>query len=416
MEKGIKECCGLNFKSVSFKELFFNKTMLFAYILLAVGVVGWIQIYALRFGHNFVNVKDLVNINASDAKQVALAMKEQIFGMHHIEEVPRTEPWGMFVIQYIYLLYGGSALIFLTSLAELFNLKISHKASAALITLGISMVFGGLVSIATDLGSPLNIIYMFLNPQPQSGMWLMLPLYSIYIPFTFVEIYFLMTNKRELAKKLALWLVIIGLGIDFGEFYIQGMLFQLSEPRHLWTNFPALWIYFLLTGMLSGISFALIYAGLSLRKKEWYNELKATLRKAGIGAIILVAAYETVSGLAGLSEYPFNIMFWGYVTLGLALPLVLFLIKQDVLAGVLMAIGTFAGRELFVFGGNADPMTNRFGMGPEAFSEYNVAEIEKVVFDSPHTMEVLIIIGCIGVGIAVFKLLDTILDVSNQPH
>ena len=61
-------------------------------------------------------------------------------------------------------------------------------------------------------------------------------------------------------------------------------------------------------------------------------------------------------------------------------------------------------------------MTNRFGMGPEAFSEYNVAEIEKVVFDSPHTMEVLIIIGCIGVGIAVFKLLDTILDVSNQPH
>jgi len=61
-------------------------------------------------------------------------------------------------------------------------------------------------------------------------------------------------------------------------------------------------------------------------------------------------------------------------------------------------------------------MTNRFGMGPEAFSTYNVAEIEKVVYDAPHTMEVLIIIGCIGLGIAIFKLLDTLLDVSNQPH
>jgi hypothetical protein len=31
-------------------------------------------------------------------------------------------------------------------------------------------------------------------------------------------------------------------------------------------------------------------------------------------------------------------------------------------------------------------------------------------------MEVLVIIGCVGLGIAIFKLLDTLLDVSNQPH
>jgi Ni/Fe-hydrogenase subunit HybB-like protein len=416
MERGVKECCGLNFKSVSFGELFLNKTMLFAYVLLAVGLIGWIQIYGLRFGHDFVNVKDMIGVDADNAKQLALAMKEQIFGMHHIEEVPRTEPWGIFVAQYTYLLYGGSALIFLTALAELFNLHIAHKASAALMTLGIALALGGMTSIASDWGNPLNIYYMILNPQPHSGMWMMLPLYSLYIPFTFVEIYFLMTNKRELAKKLALPLVIIGLGIDFAEFYIQGILFQLNEPRHLWTNFPSLWLYFLLTGMVSGIAFALIYAGLALREKEWYEELKVTLRKAGIVTIILVALYETISGLAGIHEAPFSTMFWGYVVVGLALPLVLFFIKQDFLAAILMAIGTFSARELFVYAGNAEPMTNRFGMGPEAFSTYNVAELEKVVYENPHTMEVLIIIGCIGLGIAIFKLLDTLLDVSNQPH
>jgi len=416
MERGVKECCGLNFKSVSFGELFFNKTMLFAYLLLAIGVVGWFQIYSLRFGHDFVNIHDLVNVNTDDAKQVAAAMKEQIFGMHHIEEVPRTSPWGIFVAQYTYLLYGGSALIFLTALGELFNLHISHKASAAMMTLGIALALGGMTSIASDWGNPLNIYWMLLNPQPHSGMWMMLPLYSIYIPFTFIEIYFLMTNKRELARKLALPLVLIGLGIDVAEFYIQGILFQLNDPRHVWVDFPALWVYFLITGIVSGIGFALIYSGLSLRNKEWYGELKSTLRVAGLIAIMLAGGYEMISGLGNLVEGPYHTMFLGYLVIGLAIPFVLFLIKQDVLAGLLMAIGTFSARELFVYGGNAEPMTNRFGMGPEAFSTYNVAEIENFIYDAPHTMEILIIIGCIGLGIAIFKLLDTLLDVSNQPH
>jgi hypothetical protein len=416
MERGVKECCGLNFKSVSFGELFFNKTMLFAYLLLAIGVIGWIQIYSLRFGHDFVNVKDMVGVTADNAKQLAMSLKEQIFGMHHIEEVPRTEPWSIFVIQYTYLLYGGSALIFLTALAELFNLHISHKASAAMMTLGISLALGGMTSIASDWGNPLNIYYMILNPQPNSGMWMMLPLYSVYIPFTFIEIYLLMTNKRELARKLALPLVVIGLGIDIVEFYIQGILFQLNTPRHLWTDFPALWVYFLITGMVSGVGFALIYAGLALRNKEWYGELKFNLRVAGMIAIILAAAYEAISGLSNLTEGPYHTMFLGYVIVGLAVPFVLFLIRQDVLAGLFMAIGTFSVRELFVYGGNAEPMTNRFGMGPEAFSTYNVAELEKFVYEAPHTMEILIIIGCLGLGIAIFKLLDTLLDVSNQPH
>jgi len=347
---------------------------------------------------------------------MAEALKEQIFHMEHIEEVPRQEPWGIFVAQYTYLLYGGSALIFLVALAELLNLHISHKASAALMTLGIALALGGMASIASDWGNPINIYWMILNPQPQSGMWMMLPLYSIYIPFTFIEIYFLMTNKRELAKKLALPLVVIGLGIDVAEFYIQGILFQLNEPRHLWTDFSGLWVYFLLTGALTGVAFAMVYAGLALKNKDWYSELSETLRKAGMALIVLVALYETISGLAGINHAPFSTMFYGYVIVGLVLPLILLGMKQNFLAGLLIAIGTFSARELFVYAGNAEPMTNRFGMGPEAVSTYGIAELKEVIYTSPHTMEVLVIIGCLGLGIAIFKLLDTLLDVSNQPH
>ena len=415
MERGVKECCGLNFKSVSMGELFFNKTMLFAYLLLAIGVIGWLQLYGLRFAHDFVNTANLVDAaGTKEAVGMAEALKEQIFHMHHIEEVPRTEPWGIFVAQYTYLLYGGSALIFLVALAELIGLEISHKASAAMMTLGISLALGGMASIASDWGNPINIYHMILNPQPQSGMWMMLPLYSVYIPFTFIEIYFLMTNKRELAKKLALPLVIIGLGIDVAEFYIQGILFQLNTPRHVWVDFPVLWVYFLISGALSGIAFAAIYATLALKEKSWYDELQTTLRQAGIVVAAIVAVYTMISGM-NVGEAPFTTMYWGSLIVGAILPIVLWLLKMDFLAALSAAIGTFGMRELFVYAGNAEPMSNRFGFGIESTSTY-IADVEKVIYDAPHTMEVLVIIGCLGLGIAIFKLLDTLLDVSNQPH
>jgi hypothetical protein len=255
---------------------------------------------------------------------------------------------------------------------------------------------------------------MILNPQPQSGMWMMLPLYIIYIPFTFIEIYFLMTNKRELAKKLALPLVVVGLGIDMAEFYIQGILFQLNDARHMWVDFPVLWIYFLISGALSGIAFAIIYAVLALKEKEWYGELMDTLRKAGFVVAIIVAIYTMISGM-NVGESPFSTMYWGSLIVGAVLPIILFVVKQDFLAAISIAIGTFGMRELFVYAGNAEPMSNRFGFGIESTSTY-IADLEKVIYDAPHTMEVLVIIGCVGLGIAIFKLLDTLLDVSNQPH
>ena len=415
MERGIKECCGLNFKSVSMGELLFNKTMLLAYLLLAVGLIGWIQLYGLRFAHDFVNTANLVDgAGTKEMAGMAEALKEQIFGMHHVEEVPRTEPWGIFVAQYTYLLYGGSALIFLVAVAELMGLHIAHKASAAMMTLGISLALGGMLSIASDWGNPINIYWMILNPQPQSGMWMMLPLYIIYIPFTFIEIYFLMTNKRDLAKKLALPLVVVGLGIDMAEFYIQGILFQLNDARHMWVDFPVLWIYFLISGALSGIAFAIIYAVLALKEKEWYGELMDTLRKAGFVVAIIVAIYTMISGM-NVGESPFSTMYWGSLIVGAVLPIILFVVKQDFLAAISIAIGTFGMRELFAYAGNAEPMSNRFGFGIESTSTY-IADLEKVIYDAPHTMEVLVIIGCVGLGIAIFKLLDTLLDVSNQPH
>ena len=419
------KCCGLNIKKVSFTELFFNKTMIIAYILLAIGLIGWYEIMALRWAHDFVNTRSIIDaVSNGHLKATAEAIKEQIFNLKEIEEVNRNEPWGVFVVQYTYLLYGGSALIFLTALAELFHVKIAPKVAAALMTFGISMVFGGLVSIGTDLANVFNVYWMFLNPQPQSGMWLMLPLYTIYIPFTFIEIYFLLTNNKELARKLALWLVIIGLLIDLGEFYIQGLLFNLNVPRHLWTDIPALWIYFLISGAITGISGAILFAFLGLRNKPYFEDMIKNASRMGIVLTILAAIYEVINYMTVdpkwlhliLSGSPISWMYWTWIILGIVVPLILWLTQKPVpalIAAISALIGTFFMRQAFIFGGNIVPMTNRFGTGPEAISTYQLDALKPYAYIPPHTMEILIIIGCIGVGIAIYSLLDSLLDVRN---
>jgi len=412
-------CCGLNINRVSLAELLFNKTMLIAYVLLAIGLIGWIEIYHLRFFHEFVNNREIIESGgaiSNHAAMIAEALKEQIFNLSHVEEVNKAEPWGIFVSQYTYLLYGGSALIFISALLELFHAK--DYPLAPMMSFGLAMALGGMLSIASDWGNPLNIYWMILNPQPHSGMWLMLPLYSIYIPFTIIEIYFLITNKKELARKLAGVLVILGIIIDITEFYIQGILFNLNTPRHLWTNIPMLWIYFLVTGALTGISGAIVFGFLGLKNKPYFeNFLKLTAKIATI-LIILSALYEIINFMVVdpkwisliVSSSPISWMYWGWIILGIIVPFVLFLSKNNgaILIGAISAlIGTFLMRQAFIYGGNIVPMTERVdGLGPQATSVYNLDSLTAYAYLPAHTMEWLIIIGCLGLGIAIYSILD----------
>ena len=423
-----KECCGLNIKNVSLGELLFNKTMLIAYVLLAIGLIGWYEIYHLRYFHEFVNNREMIEAGGAmspHAASLAEALKEQIFNLRHVEEVNKDEPWGIFVVQYTYLLYGGSALIFLTALAELFHLKVAPKVAAAFMTFGISMALAGMTSIASDWGNPLHIYWMVLNPQPQSGMWMMLPLYSVYIPFTFIEIYFLLTNKKDLARKLAGVLVILGIIIDVIEFYIQGILFNLNAPRHLWTDIPALWLYFLISGALTAIAGAIIFSALGLNNKPYYQDTMNLLAKAGIVVAILAAIYEVINMGAVDSKWmnfikggtPVSGMYWGWIILGIIIPIALFATKNNAIRtiGAISALlGTFAMRESFIYGGNIVKMTERVdGLGPQATSIYNLADNQPWVYLAPHSMEVMIIIACIGLGLAIYSILDNLFDVRS---
>ncbi|WP_294963631.1 hypothetical protein [Sulfurimonas sp.] len=239
---------GLEINKLSIKVFLFDKTLLFAYTLILLACYGMYEIINVRYFSGAVNAH-MISLDPTN-EALKESLRTAVFGV--VGEVHREIPWTLFIANYMYMIYTGSGIIFLVALAELFGVHLVAKTAASFMVAGISMVFAGLFTIATDLNL-LNMIWMFLDPNYNTGMWLMLPLYSIYIPFVLFEIYLILTNKRELARKLALPILLLSIGVDLVEYYIQAKLFSMNTARHLWTEFPALMLYFIISAFVSSL-------------------------------------------------------------------------------------------------------------------------------------------------------------------
>jgi len=418
------EIAGVEIEQVSITKLLFSKEMFIAYILLAIGLFGVYEVLAERYFSFSANAFDAgTHIGSSE---VAQAMKEAIFGAGG--EVKREEPWTIYIANYMYMIYSGSGIIFLVALAELFDIAIIKKTAAGFMTLGLCIVFGGLFTIVMDL-NVLHMLAMFSSPNIDAGMWLMLPLYSIYIPFVMFEIYLLLTNKKEMVKKIAKGILILSVFIDIIEYYIQAKLFDMNTARHLWTTYPNLTLYFIVSAFVAACGIMLIYSFITYRKTlgEEFGKLTTLLKKTTLVMIIALGAYEALAFLFidknwasvilfGSFKYDFYI--YMFFTMVLPFGLLAFkLYKKEltslvtILASISLIVGTYIGRMLFVYGGNAYPMSDRFGTGFEKYSEYEVAK--EFVFFAPSIHEVAIVIGSIGVVILAYSVINKYLSVSK---
>nr|WP_321266763.1 NrfD/PsrC family molybdoenzyme membrane anchor subunit [uncultured Sulfurimonas sp.] len=415
---------GIEINKVSLYQLFFNKTMLLSYVLLAFGLFGIYEIVNERYF--------LLTANAFDAglnqgsHDVALAMKEAIFG--HGGEVKRESPWTLYIVNYMYMIYTGSGIIFIVTIGEIFNLQIIKKTAVGFLTLGLCMVFGGLFTIVFDLNM-LNMLWMLITPNVGSGMWLMLPLYLVYIPFVMFEIYLLKTDKKKMVKKIAWIILFLGIGIDIAEYYIQARLFDMNTARHLWTTYPILPLYFILSSFLAASGAMILYSYLNYKDelKGDFDTLVKTLRRFALILIVLVASYEAVAFLFIDKKWATVILFEGYAyqfyiytLLAIAFPILfitLQLIKRKIdaslmlLASLSIIVGTYIGRYIFVYGGNAYPLSDRFGTGFQKYGEYDI--INSFISNTPPIPEICIVIGSVGVVLGVYKFLDILLDISK---
>ncbi len=409
---------GVEVNKVTPKRLLFSKTMLTAYLLLAVALFGIYELLELRYFSAVASSHDS-GLNPTDPSVIEAA-RQAIFGT--VGEIDRNLPWTVLIANYMYMVYTGSGVIFLVALAEFMNFRIIGKAAAGFMVVGIAMIFAGLFTISTDLHM-LNMHWMLLSPNLKAGMWLMLPLYCTYIPFVLLEIYLILKKKRDWARRLALPILILSLGIDLVEYYIQAKLFSMNTARHLWTEFPSLTFYFIISAFVSSLGIMGINTYLVHRKKPEYQELMELIRKTMLFFVFLLGLYEIVGYMTVDKDWAFLILFGpfryvyflGYILLTLALPFLL-IIKPGkpiltVIASIFVIIGGFIGRYLFVYGGNANPMSNRFGTGYEKYDQYSLAD--SFIYNSPHLGEILIVIGSIGVAMIIYKLFDVFFSVGK---
>jgi len=418
------EIAGVEINKVSIVELLFSKTMLLAYILLAIGFVGIYEVIKERY---FIETANAFSAGLHPGSEhVAEAMKEAIFGTGG--EVKREEPWTIYIVNYMYMIYSGSGIIFLVALAELFDIEIIKKTAAGFMTLGLCIVFGGLFTIAMDLNI-LHMPWMFLTPNFGAGMWLMLPLYSIYIPFVIFEIYLLITKKKDLVKKIAFSILILSIIIDIIEYYIQAKLFNMNTARHLWTTYPFLTLYFIVSAFVASSGIMILFSYITYKKSlgTEFDKLISFLKKVAIASIIALGAYEAIAFLFIDKHWAsvilfgnFKYDFYIYMFFAIVLPFGLLsynLVKGKVdslftiLSAVSIMIGTYIGRMIFVYGGNAYPMSNRFGTGFEKYGEYET--IKSVIFDPPSSSEIFVVIGSIGVILFVYHIIDSFFSTSK---
>jgi len=207
------------------------------------------------------------------------------------------------------------------------------------------------------------------------------------------------------------------------EYYIQAKLFSMNTARHLWTEFPFLTFYFILSAFVSSLGIMGVYSYILYKDKPDYAALMDLIRKAMLFFVSVLGLYEIFGYMTVDKDWsllilfgPFReLYFGGYILLTLGLPF-LCIFKPGkpiltVIASISAIIGGFAGRYLFVYGGNANPMSNRFGLGYEKYDFYTLAK--SYIYIPPHLGEILIVIGSVGVILAVYKLIDSLLSVSD---
>ena len=407
---------GIEIKKVTLKDLLLNKGMFLAYLLLAIGILGIVSVMGERY---FLETANAFTAGLHPgSEEVAKAMKEAVFGEGG--EIVRESPWGMFIVNYMYMIYTGSGIIFLVALGELLGFETIKKTAAGFMVLGLAIVFGGLFTINVDL-NVLHMQWMFLSPNMHAGMWFMLPLYAVYIPFVLFEIYLLLTNKREWAQKIAVPVLLLSVVVDIVEYFIQAKLFTGNTARHLWTTYPNLTLYYIVSAWVASLAVMIIYSKLTYKEslKGDYEKHMELLRKTTMVSIALLAVYEVIVFMTIDSRWASVILtgglkgqFYTYVLLALVIPFFMALKKANMtLMAVLMIIGTYIGRYIFVYGGNAYSLSNLAGTGFQKFGEYEPAS--DFVLVTPHFSEILAIIGSVGVVILVYKIIDAFLSVSK---
>jgi molybdopterin-containing oxidoreductase family membrane subunit len=292
--------------------------------------------------------------------------------------------WTLPLSTYIFFSLTSAGLAFVSSIPVVFGIERYDSIEKRTVYIEIAVLLGSFVCLILHIGSPLQVIYIFLSPNPSSPLWWLAMLYHVYFVVLLTAFWRIHTAKVSRALGIMIFLIAIGTSTTLG--WLMGM----TDARPT-LNASFFSVYFPLTGFASGIAALLLFSLVSERllgqfgpesANPLYNEL-AKIMGVVAGVVLILFLWRTViGGISSTAEefrafkhmigsIPYHIELW----LGLAAPTLLMLLPEirkadwgKIAASFLVLLGMFAGRLEFVLSGVIRPLGQMAEGRPEFVS------------------------------------------------
>lgn len=314
-------------------------------------------------------------------------------------------PWGLWVGLYI-LLVGAAAGSAWTGLYAAYkNGGVPNRLTTlSFIVAGVSLAFG-MAFIGTDLGKPMKGILIILSPSFSSKLTWSSWLYGAF--FACLAGFFYTKAKR-------VFLALIGI-VSVGFLLAEGLFFSDMVARPMWNTWLTP-ISFLTSAVAAGSSLTcaigllaardvIAEEGIELKKIVTYSIIAHTT----VEAAHLLSGFGTSEKALTLQAMWSSIPFWGFVIVGVVLPLVMLFRTADRMSFipyVLAVIGLAGYKYSFIrYGFAVEPIP---GLS-QAFQHARLA-----LSYHPSTVEWLVAIGFLAGMVWVSNIAIQKLLVSKQ--
>ena len=328
--------------------------------------------------------------------------------------------WTMPIAAYVFFSLTSSGLAFVSSIPVVFGIKRYQPLEKRTVFLEIAVLMAAFTCLFLHLGSPWNLIYYIISPNPASPLWWLGMLYGLYLIVLLLS--FRKMHKVGVSKGLGVFTFIVAIATSTA----LGWLFGLPDGRpNLSANFLAM--YFPLTGFGSALAAVLLFSlayhhfakiPLSEGDSNLYEDLSklfgfvmAMTLVFFIWRTIVGGASATAVEFAGfrhmLSSGWYHLALW----VGLVIPLVLIVMPAvrnatwgKITTAVLFLIGMFAARLEMVLSGLVMP-TGPKAEGMPPFVSY-----------WPTIWEVFVFVSALAVLLFVYTVGERSLKLSEVPE
>ncbi|MBI4926833.1 MAG: polysulfide reductase NrfD [Anaerolineae bacterium] len=293
--------------------------------------------------------------------------------------------WGLWVAMYLFLAGLAAGAYMLSTLDYLFNIPQFKGTGKAMLWAAAVTLPAGLASIGMDLGHMDRIWKVYLQPNFNSFLALLVWGYTIFLILILISLYLAFTQPEKSAMKIAMWIGLVTAVLVAGG---VGFLLGGNAGRLFW-HVGLLPVQFPVFALASGAALMLMLVGW-FGPKEDHGNRASQLWTLGLLTVVLsvVKLYflftdftqslyggvpENVQAVQAILFGQYAFSFWVVqIGLGTLIPLIVLvqpkLAKNDLIAGLmglLLLIGYAVARILIIVPGQIAPM---FPGLAEAFS------------------------------------------------